>query len=187
MYTLTHTSVLALALVGLLIGAAATAGATSNHLGIAAEASDAEAGDTTTISITFSNDGDEGTGAIVAVTGIPNGWEIENRSDDGGSWNSGESKWLFQRVEAGGSVAPSLTLSIPDDATGDHEIEIRGSTTEMNVTTTVTVSLGGGDETEESDEEDGDDEGTSASGPGFGVGIAALAVLGLALLALRRQ
>lgn len=192
------------ALVVLLSGMVATAGATSNHLGIEAETSEAEPGGTTTVTITFSNSGDEGTGGIVDLAEMPDGWEVVNHSDDGGIWNADESKWLFQRVEAGGSVEPTVTLSIPEDANGEQEIEVRGTDGNMNVTTTATVSLGSADDesgetTDEAGEttdddgettdEDGDvsGESTSGSGPGFGAGTAVLAVLGAALLALRRQ
>jgi PGF-CTERM protein len=173
----------------MLSGMVATAGATSNHLGIEAEASGAEAGGTTTVTITFSNSGDEGTGGIVDVTEVPDGWEVTNRSDDGGNWNADESKWLFQRVEAGGSAEPTVTLSIPEDASGENEIEVRGTDGDMNVTTTATVSLGSEDSEDggSGDGSEGSEEGTSGSGPGFGAGLAVLAVLGAALLSLRRQ
>lgn len=190
MRRLTQTTTVTLALIALVIGGAATVGATSNHLGIEAEASDAEAGGTTTVTITFSNNGDERTGAIVDVTSMPDGWEIQNHTDDGGSWNDGESKWLFQGVQAGSSVEPSVTLSIPDDASGDHEIEVQGSTTDTDVSATATVSLESEDDEsgdESDDEEDGDDEGTSASGPGFGIAAALAGLLAVALLAHRRE
>lgn len=191
----TRTTTLALALVALAVCGATTVGATSNHLGIEAEASDAEAGGTTTVTITFSNNGDERTGAIVDVTSMPDGWEIQNHSDDGGSWNDDESKWLFQGVQAGSSVEPSVTLSIPEDASGDHEIEVQGSTTDSDVSATATVSLGSeddgdsgdGEDGDDSDEDDSGDEGTSAGGPGFGVAAALAALLAATLLVLRRR
>jgi len=190
MGTRTKALAAAFATVVLLSGVVATAGATSNHLGIEAEASDAEAGGETTVTITFSNNGDEGSGFIVDVTDMPDGWEIENHSDDGGNWNDDESKWLFQRVGAGDSVEPTVTISIPEDASGENEIEIEALDNEDNsATATATVDLGSEEEEDgEGDGEDGDDGGSSGvTGPGFGAGLAVLAILGAALLALRRQ
>jgi PGF-CTERM protein len=177
---LSRTVLLPLALGTLLVVAAATAGATTSHLSIEADGSDAEAGGQTTISIRFANNGDEPTGAIVDVTDIPDGWEITNHSDDGGTWNSDESKWLFQRVQDGGRVEPSVTLSIPDEASGEYEVAVQGTDGETNVTATATVEIEG--EETETAIEDGDSQSTNTDGPGFTAGLALLALLGGTLL-----
>jgi phage-related protein len=49
-------------------------------------------------------------------------WAIVNRTDDGGSWRSSERVWLFQSLQAGGTVEPEILLEPPSDASGDYTV-----------------------------------------------------------------
>jgi PGF-CTERM protein len=107
------------------------------------------------------------------------------RADDGGVWREDRS-WLFRRVEAGGSVAPSVTVAVPADASGSVTVAGNATVGDRTVTdqTTVNVAESGGTATENATSETGTSDG---SGPGFGVGIALAAALGLALVIGRSQ
>lgn len=146
------------------------------------DASEAAPGEEVTVTFTLENTGDEPSAAIVAVSERPEGWELTAHESDGGVWQSEDEKWLFQTVEAGATVEPSITLSVPEDANG--EFTIAGNVTETDSSTTAETTLSVG---EDGSEETADDDSgsTSLSGPGFGVVAALVALLGIGLLARR--
>jgi PGF-CTERM protein len=78
----------------------------------------ANAGETVTISYTVRNTGGNSGGYILDVS-IPEGWDVEDHTDDGGTWQGDEYDWLWQTIESGESVSPSVTLSIPESTEGD--------------------------------------------------------------------
>lgn len=179
-------------------------------------AGDAQAGGEVTVTFTYENTGNSTQTAVVNVTSLPDGWEIADRSNDGGQWNSGDQSWLFLSVSPGSTVSPSLTLSVPAEANGTANVSAMASDDSDTIQSAVTFELGAdGDsgematstetttrgedmpatetETDEAMSETaeamtgtGEAATTGGSGPGFGVVATGLAVLAVALLARRR-
>jgi len=174
--------------VGVLCLAAVSGVTAAQSTAVTATASDAAAGGTVTVTFTVENTATEASSAIVNVTALPEGWGIENRTDAGGFWNGGEHKWLYQSVPAGETVAPSLTLSIPADASGSYDVAAYAtddpSVSDNRTAATATVTVG-----EESDTAtDGPtDTATGGSGPGLTAAGAVAALVGATLLARRRR
>jgi hypothetical protein len=174
-------------------------------------AGDAQAGGEVTVTFTYENTGNSTQTAVVNVTSLPEGWEIADRGNDGGQWNSGDQSWLFLSVSPGSTVSPSLTLSVPAEANGTANVSAMASDDSDTIQSSVTFELGAdGDsgetatstetmtrgedmpatETEMATEEamtgTGEEATTGGSGPGFGVVATGLAVLLVGLLARRR-
>ena len=174
-------------------------------------AGDAQAGGEVTVTFTYENTGNSTQTAVVNVTSLPEGWEVADRSNDGGQWNSGDQSWLFLSVSPGSTVSPSLTLSVPAEANGTANVSAMASDDSDTIQSSVTFELGAdGDsgetatstetmtsgedmpatETEMATEEamtgTGEEATTGGSGPGFGVVATGLAVLLVGLLARRR-
>jgi len=152
--------------------------------------SDAAPGTTVTISFTVNNTGDA-TSAYVLEGSLPDGWTVVNHSDDGGIWKSSESTWLWQSVAAGNSVGPSVTIQVPQNATGTYTISgtlkdadgvQANSSTTINVGTSATPTT----TTTETATTETDDESTDTLGPGFGMIMAIVAVI-VTLLLLRHD
>jgi|GEM_PF-2312705 PGF-CTERM protein/uncharacterized repeat protein (TIGR01451 family) len=171
----------------MLLAVLATAPVTaqSDAAGLSVTAGEATPGETVTLTFEFANTGDEPTATVVSVSELPEDWTVQSRADDGGVWREDRS-WLFRRVEAGGSVAPSVTVAVPADASGSVTVAGNATVGDRTVTdqTTVNVAESGGTATENATSETGTSDG---SGPGFGVGIALAAALGLALVIGRSQ
>jgi PGF-CTERM protein len=174
-------------------------------------AGDAQAGGEVTVTFTYENTGNSTQTAVVNVTSLPEGWEVADRSNDGGQWNSGDQSWLFLSVSPGSTVSPSLTLSVPAEANGTANVSAIASDDSDTIQSSVTLELGADNETAtstetmdtatergtamdtetemETDDETtgtGEEATTGGSGPGFGVVVTALAVLLVGLLARRR-
>jgi len=96
----------------------------------------------------------------------------------------GRHKWLYQSLPAGETVAPSLTLSIPADASGSYDVTAYATDGDKRTAATATVTVG-----EESDTAtDGPtDTATGGSGPGLTAAGAVAALVGATLLARRRR
>lgn len=102
---------------------------------------EAQPGETVTVTFTLKNTGDQPRAHIVGV-GTPDGFTIKNRSDDGASWNGQKSEWLFQTIQSGDSVSPSLTLKVPEEASGEYTVTGETMTlagTQDEVTATINV------------------------------------------------
>lgn len=190
---LSQLGVTALLVVGLTVLAVpAVTAQDSSTLSLSIEASEAAAGENVTVTFTLENTGDEPTAAILDVSERPDDWEMAGHENDGGVWQGDDEKWLFQTVEAGGAVEPSITLTVPEDASGEFTIAGNVSETESSTTAETTLTIGA-EETETEASGDGDDGGdggdegtTNLPGPGFGVVGAIAALLAVALLARRR-
>jgi len=177
-------------------------------------AGDTQAGSDVTVAFTYENTGNASQTAVVNVTSVPDGWAVTDRSNDGGTWNGGDQTWLFLTVPSGSSVSPSLTLSVPADASGTYNVTAIGATNDAEQSSTVTLTLGseqstgtetGGaaTETDASTEAPTTDESmtdastpdntaeptatTGGSGDGFGVVVTGLAAMCLALVARRQR
>ena len=151
------------------------------------------AGGEVTVTFTFENTADETATAIINVTSIPAGWDVAERTDDGGTWNAGDRKWLYTIVPPGSSVSPSLTLSVPADANGTYNVSAIASDGSETIQSNVTFAFGTasepttgtdtGDMTTDTETQTDATaspvtDATGGSGDGFGV-----AVTGVALLA----
>ncbi|MBX0286491.1 PGF-CTERM sorting domain-containing protein [Halomicroarcula sp. F28] len=170
----------------LVVLATAPVTAQSDATSLTATAGEATPGETVTLTFEFANNGDEPIATIVSVSELPDDWTVQSHADDGGVWRDDRS-WLFQSVEAGGSVAPSITVAVPDDATDPVTVPGNAMVGNETVTgqTTVRVAESQATATGESSQTP---TGTSdSSGPGFGVGTALAAALGLALVIGRSQ
>lgn len=94
-------------------------------------------GNNTTVTFTAANTGTSESGYILNVS-APNDWNITAQSADGGTWNSAESKWLWQTVNANESVRPSVTLHVPDNAS-ETNYSIRATLLSSDGTEAVTT------------------------------------------------
>jgi len=149
-------------------------------LSVSTSADSVEPGEELTISYTIENTGDETTGVVLDVTGVPDGWSVAEHSDDGATWRD-DQKWLYQTVESGSSVEPSVTYTVPDDASGEFTVGGNATTSASSSTTAeTTVTVG--------DSANATATATSGgSGPGFGAAVTVVAVLAVALLVHRRD
>lgn len=111
-------------------------------LGIDVAAGEATPGETATVSFDVTNDGGNASAAIVNVTELPD-WETVNRTDAGGIWRE-DGKWLFQTIDGGDAVSPSLTLSVPANATGEYDVAAVVTTGEASDTVEATIQVEGG-------------------------------------------
>jgi PGF-CTERM protein len=170
-----------------LAGVAAPVAAQQGDLSLSLQGGEVAPGENVTVTFTLQNNANQSVGAIVNLTSAPDGWTVANHTDGDGLWRE-DQKWLFQTVPAGGSVAPSITFSVPDDASGPFTVEAQAETNNASVSGSTTLqATGGAMQTTTSAESEADGgEGTSALGPGFGAVAAVVALLAVALLA-RRQ
>lgn len=105
-------------------------------------------GETVTVSFTLENTGSEASAYILDASSLPDDFSIESRDDDGGTWKGSENSWLWQTVEAGNTVEPSLTISVPSDANGEYSVDAEAKDSDGvqdTATATITVEGGGGD------------------------------------------
>jgi len=165
-------SALALGLLCLVVVTAPVVGQ-SAAVAFSATGDDARAGGTVTVTFTLENTVDEDISGIVTVTELPADWTIEGRTDDGGFWNGGERKWLFQTVTAGSAVTPSLTLSVPAGASGSYDVVATADDGDTVTRATATVSVG----TASGEATATGQPTTGASGPGVGVAGAVVALV----------
>ena len=133
-------SLVVLSAVGL---SAAPVLAQASGLSLNAPDQTAEAGGTVQISFTIQNSGTSTETAILDVSNIPGGWDIESRNDDGGKWKTNGNEWLFESISSGSSVNPSMKLSVPSGASGSHEVDVTLETRGGNVQNSVTVNVQG--------------------------------------------
>ena len=188
-----------------LLATSGPAVAQSDGVTFTTTAGDPAAGGDVTVTFTLENTDNETATAIINVTELPEGWTITDRTDDGGTWNGDDRKWLYTILEPGSSVSPTLTLSGPADATGSYNISATGADSDRTVASTATVTVGAtsepstetntastatagnGDMTRSTSETSATDAATSSgSGDGLGVAVTGLAVLCGSLLARRR-
>jgi len=150
-------------------------------LELTASGGEADPGETVTVSFSVENTG-SATGVVLNVTAMPDGWTVQAHENDGGTWNGNENKWVWLTVDSDETVEPSVTLAVPEDASGEHTVAATASTSETatSAEATVTVSSAG----TATDAEAGTSDG---SGPGFGAAMTVVALLAVALLARRRQ
>jgi len=170
---LTVAATVVVAAVAMVAVAPATA-QSADELSITISADDVDPGENLTASFAVENTGDEPFAVVIDVTELPDDWELQSHDDDGATWRS-DQKWLFQTVESGDSVEPSLTVAVPNDASGEYTIAGNASTTSAAATNETTVTVGEEVET------------SSGFGPGFGPVVAVIALLAAALLAHRRR
>ena len=95
-----------------------------------------------TVQFGLENTGQQDEGYILNLT-LPEGWEISDRTDDGGTWNSNETKWLWETVGQGEQVQPAVTVSVPEDTEGTYSVDGAVLANDGVVDEeTVTVSIG---------------------------------------------
>jgi len=167
--------------VALLLVVLATAPVTaqSDAVGLTVTAGEATPGETVTLTFEFTNTGDEPTATIVSVTELPADWTVQSHADDGGVWRE-DGSWLFQRVEGGSSVAPSITVAVPADASGSATVAGNATIGDGTVTDQTTVTVAENQSTPTDGSGQATPTGTSdGSGPGFGVVGALVATLAL--------
>jgi hypothetical protein len=124
-------------------GTPATA-ASGTTLSLNAAATAGSPTETATITATVTNDGKRPTGVIVTIEERPEHWEIRERADAGGVWNPADEKWLFQRVEPDETVSPNVTLAIPPNASGKHDVTLSATDATSNLTASASMRTGSG-------------------------------------------
>jgi PGF-CTERM protein len=98
-------------------------------------------GETVTVEPTLTNTG-SGASAYILDLSLPANWTVINRTNDGGTWKSADNSWLWQTVQPGDSVAPSVTVEVPDDAANrTYTIEATGKSTDGNATVARSVTV----------------------------------------------
>lgn len=108
----------------------------------------ASPGETITVSVTLTNAKPSQENYIADVS-LPDGWTVKSHTDDGGTWNGGNVKWLWQNIPANISVTPTLTVPVPAETTGgSRTIEVAAksaSGTEDTATHTIDIPSSNGD------------------------------------------
>ena len=159
-----------------MVAVAPAAAQSDGGLEVSAEGGEVDAGENVTVSFSVENTG-EATGVVLNITEAPDGWSVVSQENANGTWNSNENKWIWLTVDADETVEPSVTMSVPDDASGEYTVGATASTSDSSTDVEATVTVAGsGTETSTS----------GGSGPGFGVAVTLVALLAVALLA-RRQ
>jgi hypothetical protein len=124
-------------------GTPATA-ASGTTLSLNAAASAGGPTETATITATVTNTGKRPTGVIVTIEERPERWTIRERADAGGVWNPAAEKWLFQRVEPEETVSPNVTLAIPPNASGQHDVTVSATDATTNLSASASMQTGTG-------------------------------------------
>ena len=122
-------------------------------------------GETVTISVTISNTG-ESPGGYVGDVSLPDGWTVSEQTPADAIWNSGDQSWLWQSINAGESVNPSVTVMIPtDEAAGSYNIEtVVKSNDGIEANATHSVEIQGDAEESTDGESDVDADTTNQEG-----------------------
>ncbi len=103
------------------------AATTTDGTELTVEATDASAtdGGEVTVEITVTNEGDERAVApVVSVGELPDGWVVVDNSSEEGTYRSSTREWLWFTLPPGESVTAAITIDVPEDATGVHEIPV---------------------------------------------------------------
>jgi len=120
-----------------------------------------EPGENGTVAFAFSNANESARGYVLNVS-TPRDWTITGTSDDGATWKANGTSWLWQALNGGATAAPSLTVHVPENASGKYTISAARKTSDGIIdTVTATVVVG-----------EAADEGSS-SGGGVPAGIPA--------------
>lgn len=101
----------------------------------------AEPGQDVRVSFSLTNTGETASAYILDIS-VPNAWMVTGHLDDGGTWKTSDNSWLWQTVDPGESVSPSVTLQVPSEANGDYTVSATGKDSDGIVgtdSTTVTV------------------------------------------------
>lgn len=99
------------------------------ELNVTANQTAVEPGGGVVVTFEITNTGEVPAALIISVDD-QSPYSIESREDDGGIWSAVKQSWLFQTVEPGESRSPSLTLSVPETASGgEHTIAAECLTT----------------------------------------------------------
>lgn len=160
-----------------MVAVAPAAAQSDGGISLEAEGGEVDAGGNVTVSFTVENTGNA-TGVVLNITDMPDGWEVQSQENANGTWNDNENKWVWLTVGADETVEPSVTLSVPSDASGEYTIAATASTSDTSTDAEATVSVAGsGTETSTS----------GGSGPGFGAAVTVVALLAVALFARRRH
>lgn len=171
-------AVVVITLVGFAFAVPAAAQSQSSGIDLTVTATEASAGENVTVTFTAENAGSDPVAVIVDISDRPDGWTIQGHEDAGGVWRD-DGKWLFQTVEGGESVSPTVTFSVPENAAGEYSIGGNASTGSSSATDEVSLSIG-----TENGESGGE---TNSPVPGFGITTALVALVGIALLVGRRR
>jgi hypothetical protein len=109
-----------------------------------------------TVTYTLANNGTRSRAVILqsGLRGLP--WAVTDRTDGNATWRSAERTWLFSDVPPGENVTTSVTVTLPENATGRH-LQTRAITTEHQATAPVTVTV---EPTSVADAVDRDGDGT---------------------------
>ena len=125
-------------------GSADSGGDTNEDLSLSAN-STATASGAMEVQFDMENTGDS-TQAVILQAGdgvdqLGDGYSISDHEDDGGNWRSAEGSWLFESLEGGDSVNPSVTIDVPEDADGSVLMPVTAESDSGNVTTVVELDL----------------------------------------------
>jgi len=95
-------------------GTSATARPAAMDLAVESE----RTGDAVTVTYNLTNTGSEAEPFIVetGLRPLPEGWSITDHSETGATWRGADGAWVFGAVAPNKSVQPSVTLSVPPDA-----------------------------------------------------------------------
>lgn len=122
-------------------GAVGTAAATTTDgTELSVQATDASApdGGEVTVDITLTNEGDEGAVApVVSVGELPEGWEVVDNASEEGTYRSSTREWLWFTLAPEESVTASVTVEVPENATGVHEIPVTADDRDNHTAETV--------------------------------------------------
>lgn len=78
-------------------------------------------GTNATVQFTLENDRRQNNSYIVNLS-VPDGWTPVAFDGDGGSQQTNQTKWLWQTVEPGETVSPSVTMAVPENINGTYNV-----------------------------------------------------------------
>jgi PGF-CTERM protein len=136
------------------VGSEAVDPSVSDQASLNATGGTVQAGENLTVSFNLTNTGDETRGYVLNLTkSIPDTFTIANHTDDGGTYSTSGPSWVWTGIESGSSANPSVTLQVPESASGEYGVfgqaKVSGgvaaeANTTINVESTPELTLTGG-------------------------------------------
>lgn len=146
-------------------------------LGLSVTASGVEDGNVT-VELTLSNEGpDDSDAPVVRLGQLPEGWAVVAQSSDGAAYRPSTNEWLWVSLAEDAEVTVTATLSVPEDANTDRQLDVVAADADGNEANASAAVGGGG----------GEGALAGLSLPLVAAGAGALVVLGVVVAVVRRR
>jgi hypothetical protein len=140
-HTLRSTTLAILVLLCVVTSIGVVSAATSNGpLAVAVTDQTVTAGENATISFRIENTGSSTLTGTAVELSVPDDWTVVDHTTAGGTFKTADRAWLWLSLPAGETKRPSLTVQVPEDASGQATAQIR-ATDSANHSATEAVNI----------------------------------------------